>query len=116
MPFNGAGVFNRVYNWVQDKANGILVTASRMDTEMDGMATGLSTCLTKDGQSTPTANIGMGGFKIQNLAAGVASTDAVRVGQVAALAGAGVFYNAGNSGVAITIDWTNGTSQQITLN
>ncbi len=63
MPFNGSGTFVRLYNWVQDKANNIKILASRMDNEMDGFATGLSTCLTKDGQTTPTADLTLGGFK-----------------------------------------------------
>jgi hypothetical protein len=57
MAYNGAGVFNRLYNWVQDKANSIYITASRMDAEMDGIATALSQCIVKDGQTvTPTIN------------------------------------------------------------
>jgi hypothetical protein len=55
--FNGSGTFVRTYNWVTDKGNGVKITASRMDTEDDGLATGLSTCLTKDGQTTATARI-----------------------------------------------------------
>lgn len=43
---------------------------------MDGMATGLSTCITKDGQTTPTANIPMGGFKITGLGLATGATDA----------------------------------------
>jgi len=42
---------------VNDKANGINITASRFDTEDSGFATGLSTCITKDGQQTTTASI-----------------------------------------------------------
>ena len=80
MPFNGSGVFNRIYNWVNDKANSIPVTASRMDAEMDGMATGLSTCLTKDGQTTPTANIKLGGFKLTGLGNPTTSGDALAWG------------------------------------
>lgn len=57
MAFNGSGVFNRLYNWVTDKSNAVPVTASRMDAEMDGMATGLSSVITKDGQTTTTARI-----------------------------------------------------------
>jgi hypothetical protein len=57
LAFNGSGVFNRVHNWVTDKAGAVAVTASRMDAEDDGMATGLSTCLLKDGQQTATARI-----------------------------------------------------------
>jgi microcystin-dependent protein len=55
--FNGSGTFNRVHNWVTDKSNVVPVTASRMDTEMDGMATGLTTAICRDGQSTTTARI-----------------------------------------------------------
>lgn len=57
MAFNGAGTFVRSFLWVNDKLNGINITASRMDTEDNGFATGLSTCLTKDGQQTTTALI-----------------------------------------------------------
>jgi hypothetical protein len=57
MAFNGSGVFVRLFNWATDKTNSVAVTASRMDSEMDGMATGLSTCITKDGQQTATARI-----------------------------------------------------------
>lgn len=57
MPYNGSGVFSRVYNWATDKANTVPVTASRMDGEDDGFATGLSTAICKDGQSTTTGRI-----------------------------------------------------------
>lgn len=50
MAFNGSGVFVRLYNWVTDKTNLVNITASRMDAEMDGMASGLSNCVTRDGQ------------------------------------------------------------------
>ena len=64
MAFNGSGTFVRLYNWVNDKAASIKVRGDRMDNEMDGMATGLSTCITKDGQTTITANIPFAGRKI----------------------------------------------------
>jgi hypothetical protein len=57
MAFNGSGVFNRIFSWGTDKTNLVPVTASRMDQEMDGFATGLSNCITKDGQQTLTATI-----------------------------------------------------------
>lgn len=62
MPFNGSGAFLRVYNWVTDKNNTINITASRVDTEDTGFATGLSNCICKDGQTTITANLPMSGF------------------------------------------------------
>jgi len=64
MAFNGSGVFNRLYSWATDKSNSVPVTASRMDSEMDGFATGLSNCLTLDGQSLPTAAIPFNGQNI----------------------------------------------------
>ncbi len=57
MAFNGSGTFVRVYNWATDKTNLVPVTASRMDTEFDGIATGLSTAIAKDGQTPTTARI-----------------------------------------------------------
>ena len=82
MAFNGSGTFTRIYNWVVDKANGINITASRMDTEFDGIATGLSSCITKDGQTTLTANIPFANYKITGLGNGTARSDGINVGQV----------------------------------
>ena len=82
MAFNGTGTFVRIYNWVTDKGNSVPITASRMDTEMDGMATGLSSCITKDGQTTVTANIPMASHKFTGLSTGNARTDSLTLGQV----------------------------------
>lgn len=115
MPFNGSGLFTQLHNWVTDKANNVLVTASRFQTTYDDMATGLSNCMTRDGQSPPTADIPMGGFQLNELADGTAADDAATVGQIPALAGSGSYFNAGNSGAALSIDWTDGVNQQLTL-
>jgi hypothetical protein len=82
MAFNGSGTFNRIYNWVTDKANGFKITASRMDGEFDGIATGLSQCITKDGQTTITANIPLNNYKLTGAGNGTARTDVINVGQV----------------------------------
>ena len=82
MAFNGTGTFLRIYNWATDKINSIPITASRVDAEMDGMATGLSNCITKDGQTTISANIPLNSFKLTGLGVGTARTDAITVGQV----------------------------------
>jgi len=81
MPFDGSGVFNRLFNWQQDAANGINIRADRMDGEMNGMAAGLSLCLTRDGQGSMTANLNMGNKQIVNLLAATADSDAVSLGQ-----------------------------------
>jgi hypothetical protein len=79
MPFNGSGTFTRLYSWVTDAANGIFVSSTRTDADSNDIATGLSNVICKDGQSTPTANIPMGGFKLTGLGLGTATTDAARV-------------------------------------
>lgn len=69
MPYNGSGVFTRLYNWSNDAIAGIKIRADRFDNEMNGMATGLSTAITKDGQTTVTADLPMAGFNHVNVGA-----------------------------------------------
>jgi len=83
--FNGSGSFVRSYNWANDAANSVPITASRMDAEDNGFATGLSNCLTRDGQSSWLANIPAGGFKITGLASGSAANDSCTYGQLLGL-------------------------------
>lgn len=68
MAFNGSGVFVRLFNWVNDAANGINITASRMDSETDGIASGLSNCITRDGQGKPTGPIDWNAQNLSNVA------------------------------------------------
>jgi microcystin-dependent protein len=82
MAFNGSGTFVRLYNWVNDRAANIKVRADRNDAELDGFATGLSTCITKDGQTTITANLPMSNFKHTGVATGTNRTDYAALGQV----------------------------------
>jgi hypothetical protein len=46
------------------------------------LANGLSTAITKDGQTTVTANIPLAGFKVTGLGAATVGTDAVRYSQI----------------------------------
>jgi hypothetical protein len=80
--FNGSGTFVRTHNWTSDKNAGIKIDSGRMDAEDDGFATGLSTAITKDGQTTITANIPFNNKKITGLASGTARTDALNVGDL----------------------------------
>ncbi|WP_141339696.1 tail fiber domain-containing protein [Bradyrhizobium sp. USDA 3458] len=57
MAFNGSGTFVRLFSWQDDRNNGIKIVADRHDQEDDGIATGLSNTICKDGQSTTTALI-----------------------------------------------------------
>lgn len=80
--FDGNGTFNRLYNWQADKASNINIRADRMDGEMDGFATGLSTCVTKDGQTQITHNLPMSGFRHTGVANAQSSNDYAAAGQV----------------------------------
>jgi hypothetical protein len=75
--FDSSGTYTRWYRWQTDAANGVKIQADRHDTEDDGFATALSTCITKDGRTQPTADLPMNGKKITNLANPVSGTDAV---------------------------------------
>jgi hypothetical protein len=82
VPFNGSGTFSRVYSWITDAANGLNISATRMDTDTNDIANALSDCVTRDGQSPPTQNLPMNGHKLTGLANGSASTDSLAYGQV----------------------------------
>jgi hypothetical protein len=75
MPFDGSGNFNRVMNWVSDELANIKIVANRHDSEDDNFASGLSNCITKDGQTQPTANIPMNGKRLLNLGNPTTGTD-----------------------------------------
>src|SRR5271165_993284 len=83
MPFNGSGVFTRIYSWVADAAASINITASRMDTDTNDIVTnGLGNCITRDGQGQPTANLPMANFRHTGVSNGVNPTDYAALGQV----------------------------------
>lgn len=81
MARNGSGTFNRLYDWTDDAAAGTKISSTRMDAEMDGMATALTDSLAKDGQTTPTANLPMGTFRHTGVGEASARTDYARASQ-----------------------------------
>ncbi len=82
MPYNGVGLFTRIYQWGNDEALGLFVDATRTDTDSNDIADGLSNCVTRDGQSPWTADLPAGGKKITGLGTGSATGDSVNYGQV----------------------------------
>ena len=82
MPFNENGRFIRVHNWTEDKQNNIPITASRMDAEDDGFATGLSQTFLRDGSVALTGDLKAGNNKLTGLKNGTESTDAATIGQL----------------------------------
>ena len=83
MSYNGSGTFN-INTAGQPVVTGTTITSTAFNLLTTDLATGLTTALTKDGQTTPTANIPMGTFKITGLGAGTAATDAAQYGQLQA--------------------------------
>jgi hypothetical protein len=84
--FNGAGTFviNSTGNPV---VTGTTISSTWANALTADLATGLSTCILRDGTQTLTANIPFGGFKITGLGNGSASTDSITYGQVGQLVG-----------------------------
>lgn len=81
MAYNGSGTF-LINSAGQPVVAGTTISETVFNALTADLATGLSTAITKDGQTTAIANLPMGGFKLTNLAAGTAATDSARLGQV----------------------------------
>jgi hypothetical protein len=80
MAFNGSGTY--VLTAGQPVVAGTDILDSTFNTLTADLATALSTCVTRDGQSPPTANLPMGSFKLTGLSAGTAAGHSVRFEQL----------------------------------
>jgi hypothetical protein len=83
MSYQGNGTF-LISTAGQPVVTGTTISSTTFNALTADLATGLSTALTKDGQTTPTANIPLGGYKITGLANATLSTDAMAYGQFTA--------------------------------
>lgn len=81
MPFDGNGNFTPSSPDYPAVAGGTITAAKRNAIDLD-FANGLSNCVTRDGQSPPTANLPMGSFKLTGLAAGSTAGDSLRYEQL----------------------------------
>ena len=81
MSFSGTGVFN-INSTGQPVVAGTTISSSTFNALTADLATGLSTCITKDGQQTVTANIPWANYRLTSVGAGTAATDAANVAQV----------------------------------
>jgi hypothetical protein len=84
MAWNGTGTFARLYNWVSRAANPATkyIDATTMDAEFDNFKGGLENCLTRSGETTPTANQAMSNFRHTSVGAATSLTDYARVNEV----------------------------------
>jgi hypothetical protein len=81
MAWDGGGTFNRVHNFSADASAGIQAQASRFDAEFDGLKTGLENTATLTGETSPTANQPMGGFRHTGVGAGLSADNYLRVNE-----------------------------------
>lgn len=73
------GVYTRDHNFSADASAGINILAARMDTELDDLASALTNVVwTRDGATTPTANIPLGGKRFINVGAPVSVNNYIR--------------------------------------
>lgn len=101
MAFNGSGLF------VIDSSGQPVVDATTIDATVHNaltadLATGLSTAICKDGQTTVTANIPMSTYKITGLGAATARTDAASLANI-------------QDGTGVYVATVGGTADVITL-
>lgn len=113
MPFDSNGVFSREMNWTSDQQNGIAIECGRHDQEDDNFAQGFNDTFCRDGRAAATGNFNLGAHKIQNLADGTASTDAVNKSQLDGV-DSGAVHKTGNETVAGNKTFT-GTTTATTL-
>jgi hypothetical protein len=69
------------HDFEQDRDNGIKIRADRMMTQFNDVKDALTASIAKDGQTTPTANLPMGGFKHTGAAVASIRTDYLRASQ-----------------------------------
>lgn len=82
MAFDGNGNYTPPAPPVFPAVSGTTIRADYFNTVVNDIGGALSKTITRDGQSPPTANLPMGGFKLTGLSVGTARTDSARVGDV----------------------------------
>lgn len=76
MAYDSNGVFSLTYTWATEAASPP-IAISKLDTEMAGIATGLSLCVLRNGNGVPTADTPWNDKKITGLADATLATDAL---------------------------------------
>jgi len=76
------GVFTGTSIWQSNRDAGTKIVADRHDTHDQDLATGINSCINKDGSNAMTGAMNMGSQKISSLADGTAHTDGINAGQI----------------------------------
>lgn len=96
--FDGNGNFFFTYSWANDAANGVPITASRMDGQFNDAVSGFDLCITRDGQGSASADIPWNSHKITGLGVATNLGDALSYGQAATV----TTLSASNAGNVVT--------------
>lgn len=80
MPRNGSGSYSLVAG--NPVATGTVISSTWANTTLSDISTALTNSIAKDGQTTPTANLPMGGYKHTGLGAGSTAGDSLRYEQL----------------------------------
>lgn len=99
MPRNGSGAYSLPAG--NPVVTGTTISSTVHNATMSDIATALTNSLSKDGQTVPTANLPMGGFKHTGADDGSAPGDYTTIGQLAASSGASLigFIQSGTGAV-----------------
>lgn len=81
MPRNGSGSYS-LYTPGNPVVTNTTISSSWANNTLSDIATALTNSLAKDGQTTPTANLPMGGFKLTGLGSGTAAGNSLRFEQL----------------------------------
>lgn len=100
MPRNGSGSYSLPSG--NPVTTGTTISSAVQNNTMSDIATALTQSLAKDGQTTPTANLPMGGYKHTGAAAGSARTDYATISNL-------------QDGTGIYVSTVGGTADVITL-
>lgn len=102
MPFDGNGHYSLPAG--NPVVTGTVINSTTTNNTLADIAAALSTTLTKDGQSTPTGNLPLGGFKITGAGAGTSPADYTTLAQM------GTAITAGGAATLATLATTSGAS------
>jgi hypothetical protein len=80
MPRNGSGTYSLPAG--NPVVTGTTISSTVQNNTTSDIATALTNSIAKDGQTTPTANLPMGNFKLTGLAAGTSNGDSLRYEQL----------------------------------
>ncbi len=103
MARNGSGVYSLPAG--NPVVTGSVISSTTFNNTASDIATALTQSISKDGQTAPTANLPMAGFKLTGLGDGASSGDSVHIGQLADDAGSSLVghIQAGTGAVARTV-------------